>query len=46
MRLADPDGTITDVAYTATGTLVRITVTVERTLTLRYHLLARREVLP
>ncbi len=46
LTLADPAGAITAVAYTATGTLVRITVTVERTVTLRYHLLVSREVAP
>jgi len=44
--LADTCGAITGVMYTAAGTLVRIVVTVERTVALRYHLLVSREVLP
>jgi len=46
VSLADPAGALTDVAYTATGTLLRITVTVERTVALHYHLLVSREVAP
>jgi len=46
LHLTDPDGAITDLTYTAAGTLVRITVMVERTVTLRYHLLMSREVAP
>ena len=46
MTLADPAGAISDVAYTATGTLLRITITVERTVALQYHLLVSREVVP
>ena len=46
VSLADPAGAITNVAYTATGTLVRITITVERTVALHYHLLVSREVAP
>ncbi len=46
LHLADPDGAITDLTYTAAGTLLRIAVTVERTVTLRYHLLVSREVSP
>lgn len=46
VSLADPAAAITNVAYTATGTLVRITVTVERIVALHYHLLVSREVAP
>jgi len=46
VTLADPDGAITGLTYTATGALVRISVTIERTMALRYHLLVSREVLP
>ncbi len=46
VSLADPAGSITNLTYTATGTLVRITVTVERTVALHYHLLVSREVAP
>jgi len=46
IHLADPAGAITALTYTATGTLLDITVTVERTVTLRYHLLVSREVSP
>ena len=46
LHLADPTGAITALTYTATGTLLDMTVTVERTVTLRYHLLVSREVSP
>jgi len=46
VTLGDPDGAIIGLTYTATGALVRIAVTVERTVALRYHLLVSREVLP
>jgi len=46
ITLSDPDGAITGVAYTATGTLVQIVVTVERTVVLHYHLVVSREVVP
>ncbi len=46
VTLADPAGHITNLTYTATGTLLRITVTVERIVALHYHLLVSREVAP
>jgi len=46
VSLADPAGAITNVAYTAMGTLVRMTIKVERTVALHYHLLVSREVAP
>lgn len=46
VRLADSNGAITALTFTATGTLVQVAVTVERTMALHYHLLVSREVLP
>lgn len=46
VMLADPAGRITNLAYTATGTLLRVAIMVERTVALHYHLLVSREVAP
>lgn len=46
VSLSGPGGAITGLSYTVAGTLVQISVTVERTVALRYHLLVSREVQP